>query len=751
MTTLPQTTPIRVPRPIPAGSLAMPPAAGGLAVGAGPQSGGMTMADILRVIRQNMLLILLALMAGGILGYFVNAYLERHYAKYKAYGYVIVHSNGELPEAGKEEQPPQPEQVALIQETFAKGVVHEALFDQTISRPRPADLKKTIRDTEWFKSFENEADPLAARRKSLRDNLVASPQRGSQLVQIEMTTRNKEDAKVVLEDLIDTAIQNVTTRARLTEEGRIKLLTNQINLLQNELDQQIAARISEMERDLGKDNVEIYSAWNGKRMQLDTLLQEKTRIDRENAGLSQSLKSLNQDLADGKTPPEVQQLLSRDPRFVNAEQQVDQMDIVIGQLELKLGPQNEQTISNKKLRSAYQQKLDSIRERLKDEYSESYKSTLNNQLAAMNANALVIQDRVTTLGTELGKLNEKMTEYQVLKEKERRYRDKIAAYQTDSDRIKNLRMGVNWKQAEWYSLPTEPDAPVFPKLPLTMAVALVLSLALSLGIAFLRELTDTTVRSPRDIAKVGQLTLLGLIPHRNDDPQAEGSRLHLAILDAPNSHVAEQFRQIRTRLQYAHALDTTRSLLITSPSAEDGKTTVACNLAASLALNGRRILLVDANFRRPQLHSMFNVPNENGFGEVLTDLDKLPEAVRETDVPNLSVLVAGARPTNPTELLESQFFIDFIERVLEEYDHVIFDSGPMLMVSESVAMAPRVDGVVTVVRARGNSRGLLQRLRDEIRRVKAEHIGVVLNAVRAQGGGYYGRNIKSYYQYENQA
>jgi capsular exopolysaccharide synthesis family protein len=296
-----------------------------------------------------------------------------------------------------------------------------------------------------------------------------------------------------------------------------------------------------------------------------------------------------------------------------------------------------------------------------------------------------------------------------------------------------------------------PDSPSFPKLPMTMAVSVMAALALSLGIAFLREVTDTTVRSPRDIAKVGQLNLLGLIPHESDDPQASAGRLPLAIMDAPNSHIAEQFRQIRTRLQYAHSLDTTRSLLVTSPSPNDGKSMVACNLAASLALNGRRILLVDANFRKPALHATFNVPNENGLGDVLSDLERFADSVRETDVPTLSLLVSGARPANPAELLESQFFIDFVERALEEYDHVIFDSGPMLMMSETVAIAPRVDGVITVVRARGNSRGLLSRMRDELRRVKAEHIGVVLNAVRSQGGGYYGRNIKKYYAYGDQA
>ena len=93
--------------------------------------------------------------------------------------------------------------------------------------------------------------------------------------------------------------------------------------------------------------------------------------------------------------------------------------------------------------------------------------------------------------------------------------------------------------------------------------------------------------------------------------------------------------------------------------------------------------------------------------------------------------------------------IDFIDHVLDDYDHIVFDSGPLLFVSESVALAPRVDGVVTVVRAQQNSRGALQRVRDTLRQTKAQQIGVVLNAVKAQGGGYYARNIRTYYEYQS--
>jgi capsular exopolysaccharide synthesis family protein len=239
----------------------------------------------------------------------------------------------------------------------------------------------------------------------------------------------------------------------------------------------------------------------------------------------------------------------------------------------------------------------------------------------------------------------------------------------------------------------------------------------------------TTVRAPQDLARVGNMNLLGMVPHADYDPNTAGSRLPLVIFDAPQSMMAESFRMVRAFLQGATSLDSTRSMLVISAGPGDGKTTVAVNLAAGLALNGRRILLVDANFRRPQLHNVFDTSNEYGFSDVLNALDQFEQCVQETAVPNLSVLTSGAKPANATELLESQLLTDFIDRALGDYDHVIFDAGPLPLVSETIALAPRVDGCITVVRARANSRRMLQQVRETLRQVKAEHLGVVLNAV----------------------
>ncbi|MDB5296305.1 MAG: hypothetical protein JWO31_2288 [Phycisphaerales bacterium] len=749
MTTLPQTAPIRVARPMQAGSITVHNGGsiGPVGVGGGgfvPPQGGLTAADVLRVVRANLWLILLAVVAGGVGGYFANEYLKQNFPKYRASGLVVVRSPSEMPDPGKEAPRADTTEIALLQETHCQTLMHESLFVQAMQ-----DKDSQIRSTKWYAGFQREKDPMAAMKQDVQTNLRAAPRRGSRLIEVEMTTADPQDSKVILEELVNKHVDKYAQDQRNAEINSLNLLQIDRKSLQTDLDEGVTKQLAEYGRELGNDQVEISANYNGKRMLMERMLQERSDINSKLAGLKSQMQSLDGDLRDGRTPPEVQSRLSSDGRYLSAQQRVDDIGIELDQLRLKLREDNELIVSVKARKAAYQQNVDSIREQLKSEYAETYKATLKNQINAYEANGNVIDQTTTTLSRDLGSLNDKMQQYRILQQKEQRLRDRIATMDENIRRQTQIRLKSSFSQAEWSSRPQKPDAPSFPKLPLTVGVSVMLGLALSLGIAFLRELTDTTVRSPRDIAKVGQLTLLGLIPHENDDPQAAGSRLPLAILDAPNSHIAEQFRQIRTRLQYAHSLDTTRSVLVTSPSAQDGKTMVACNLAASLALNGRRILLVDANFRRPGLHTVFNAANENGFGETLTDLDRMSDCVRPTDVPNLSLMVAGAKPTNPTELLESQFFVDFVERALDEYDHVIFDAGPLLMASETVAMAPRVDGVLTVVRARGNSRGLLQRLRDDLRRVKAEHLGVILNAVRSRNGGYYSRNIKKYYAYQN--
>jgi succinoglycan biosynthesis transport protein ExoP len=747
MTTLPQTAPMRFPRPAVSSHLApmsSPGQLGPMQGQGGPGQPGinLTGADVMRVLRANLWLIVIMLFAFGIAGFFFNKWLQKYHSRYTAHGLLLVYGNDEIPFPGHQQPSANPAEIELVQRTQAQTFLHESNFLKDIQSP-----DSLIRNTAWFVQYNGKLDEA---KIDLAENLSANPIPNSRLIDISMTCANPDDSRVIVKELVDHHIQTLKDDQYGIEGKKIELLDKEKNLLDLELNEDVLKKLAQKELALGGDSINTFQQWNGKQQQLSRLIEERMRILTEIEGYKSRRDSLARDLEEGRVPPDIEQRIRDTGTYTQFRNQVISLNIELKRLEQFEGRESAAVVETQRMKDAWQAEVDEEHEELKSTLTDGMTAALENEIKASTANLQRIDTYILQTGTELGTLNQSMGEYRVLQKKEANLRDKLDRLQDQLSEMRQFSLNSPWTAAKWSALPVTPDRPSFPKLPLTMAVSLVLGLVLSLGIAFLREMTDTTVRNDRDIAKVGQLNLLGMIQHEADDPQSAGARLPLAIFDAPQSVVAEQFRQMRTKLLHTAALDTTRSILVTSPSPGDGKSTVACNIATGLALNGRRILLVDANFRKPSLHAIFGLDNAVGFSDLLNDISLFDTAVAETEVPNLSVLVSGERPSNPTELLESQLFIDFVERALEEYDHVIFDTGPLLVVADTAAMAPRVDGVITVVRARGNSRGLLMRMRDELRKIKAEHLGVVLNAVRSQGGGYYGNNIKTYYAYQNQ-
>jgi len=716
--------------------------------GPGPGGVSLTGADVMRVLRANLWLIVIMLVAFAVAGFFFNKWLLTYHSHYTARGLLMVYGNDEIPVPGHPAPSANPAEIELVQRTQAQSFLHERNFLDDIQSP-----DSLIRNTPWFAKYKDAFGVvvhLDEAKIDLAENLSATPIPNSRLIEISMTCANPDDSRVIVKELVDHHIQALKDAQFDTEGKKIDLLDKEKKLLELELNEDVIKKMAEKELALGDNAVNTFQQWNGKQQQLSRLIEEKMRIQAEVAGYASRLNSIARDLNEGRVPPDIEQRIRDTGTYTQFRSQVIQLDIELKRLQQFNGPQSAQVIETKRMKEAWQAQVDDEHEQLSSTLTEGMKAALENEISASEANQKRIEEFIKKTDDELGALNQSMNDYRVLQKRETNLRDHLDRLQDQLNEMRQFSLNSPWTAAKWSALPVTPDRPSFPKLAYTMFASLVLGLFLSLGIAFLREMTDTTVRNDRDIAKVGQLNLLGMIQHEADDPQSAGARLPLAIFDAPHSVVAEQFRQMRTKLLHTAALDTTRSILVTSPSPGDGKSTVSCNIATGLALNGRRILLVDANFRKPSLHATFGLDNAVGFSDLLNDIALFDTAVAETEVPNLSVLVSGERPSNPTELLESQLFIDFVERALEEYDHVIFDTGPLLVVSDTAAMAPRVDGVITVVRARGNSRGLLMRMRDELRKLKAEHLGVVLNAVRSQGGGYYGNNIKTYYAYQNQ-
>jgi capsular exopolysaccharide synthesis family protein len=727
MTTLPQTTPIRLPRPGGTSQLSVPTGSVNAPAQAGPGF-QMTGGDVWRVIRANMWLIILFVLLSATAGYFINNYLEIHYSAWTANGWIRILSAPEPSDSVHGSQMPEGNTLIILQSTEVQLLKSERLLDNILK-----EADNPIRSTNWWKVTCG-GDPQKAHQLFAK-NLVVNALPDSTLIKVSVTSTDQSDTPVLVSALVERAIQDEKGRIRDETDADYKRI-NELKTRYEMLDRNKSLVLKDEAEELSRLGGDTRGIITSKDVELSKQLERQLQLQTEKLTTDNALASFREKKDHGETPTRVYEMVEQD------------RDV----LEYKNSVNGANNPSSKQLQAqltSYQNKLDDVRAQKTQQYMNSMESELVMQQQTVNQSLDDVNDRVSHLKADIADLSNKYNTYLIDREEETNDREFVKQYAKELQDLDQMIREQQYGTLAWAEKPLEPDVRSFPNLSTTMSSAVVIGLFLSLGIAFLREVTDTTVRSPRDIARVGQMNLLGMVPHEADDPQSSGARLPLVIFEAPHSMMAEQLRQVRTRLQHAASLDTTRSILVTSPGPGDGKSTIAVNLAAGLALNGRRILLVDANFRRPELHRIFGIGNEAGFSDVLNDVNAFSSTIRETSVPNLSVMASGPKPSNPTELLESQLLLDFIERALEEYDHVIFDSGPMLFVSESVALAPRVDGVVTVVKARTSSRGVLQRMRDGLRAVKAEHLGVVLNGVRSQAGGYYGRSIKTYYEYQS--
>jgi capsular exopolysaccharide synthesis family protein len=218
----------------------------------------------------------------------------------------------------------------------------------------------------------------------------------------------------------------------------------------------------------------------------------------------------------------------------------------------------------------------------------------------------------------------------------------------------------------------------------------------------------------------------------------------LVMLDDPRSFQAEAYRVLRTNLHYANPDAPLRRILITSAGPGEGKSTTVANLGISLAQSERAVLLVDTDLRRPMLHALFRQPNSPGLSSYLAGDALLDAVVQKTAVPNLSIVASGPTPPNPAELLGSRRMRDFVNSVSERFDAVVFDSPPVLAVSDACTLASLVDGVLLVVGSGTAPQASLRRAKEQILAVRGRIIGAVVNRFDAGAAGYSKRYYDTY-------
>ncbi len=287
-------------------------------------------------------------------------------------------------------------------------------------------------------------------------------------------------------------------------------------------------------------------------------------------------------------------------------------------------------------------------------------------------------------------------------------------------------------------LPMRPGGPIRPNVPLNTAVGLLMGTILGIALALMRGLLDRTVKTPDDVEKAVGATFLGLMPEVESKTLTRRKRRErsphpneLLVHDEPLSSVAEAARTIRTSLLFMSPDKPFRTLLVTSAGPSEGKTTVACYIATAMAQAGKRVLLVDCDLRRPRIHRIFGGPGRDmGPGLTSTLLEEgVGDPVIPTEVPDLFVVPAGPIPPNPSELLHSEKFRQFLKRMQGRFDQVILDSPPVVAVTDATILSTLVDGTVLVIRAHKTRKDLARHGYRLLADVGANLAGVLLNAV----------------------
>jgi polysaccharide biosynthesis transport protein len=290
-------------------------------------------------------------------------------------------------------------------------------------------------------------------------------------------------------------------------------------------------------------------------------------------------------------------------------------------------------------------------------------------------------------------------------------------------------------------LAERPRGPVSPQKRTNEMLALVGGMLMSLGLVFFFEYLDSRIKTPDEIRTHLGLAHLGLLPALD---LKKGSDYPLLSAGVP-ANFSEAFRAVRTNVLFSTAEEGARSVVITSTGPGEGKSLVASNLAVSLAQAGQRVLLIDADMRKPKAHEIFRFNQEPGLSNVMVGSAKASEAVRKTAVQGLWALMAGRIPPNPAELLGAQRFRDFMTSLEAHFDWIVIDTPPIMAVTDASLVAHNATGVVFVIGAEMTSRHAAKRALEQLGQANARLIGSVLNRVNLHRHGYY---YSQYYRRE---
>ncbi len=347
---------------------------------------------------------------------------------------------------------------------------------------------------------------------------------------------------------------------------------------------------------------------------------------------------------------------------------------------------------------------------------------------------------LTDTKQEMLNINERFTQYSIMKREVDMNR---VLYDALTSSIKKANVTEQSQDVRiWVVKKAElPGAPSKPNKKRNLALGLILGLFGGIGLAFFIEYLDNTVKDGKDLEQRFGLTVLGTV----EELQGPNEKIETHLVDHPLSPLAENYRLIRSGLLLSSPDHPPRTILITSMTPKEGKTSTTCNLARVLAQNNKKVLVIDCDMRRPYTHTFFNIPNSTGLSTYLSgSTDK--NLIKQIPGEPISLITSGPIPPNPAELLQSKRMKTLVDEMLKSYDFILLDSPPVQRVTDSLTLSSFVDGVLLVTRSGKTTYDALQSGLKKMSDIHAPILGIVLNGLKKtkKSSGYYG-----YYEYYN--
>jgi capsular exopolysaccharide synthesis family protein len=544
------------------------------------------------------------------------------------------------------------------------------------------------------------------------------PVRNTRLVQVQVSAYSAQLAAEMANALADAYMEQTLSQRVETTRQAGEFLSEQARETRRQLEQSEQALQRFNERN---DIISLDQRQNLVVQKLEELSSELTRA--RTARIEMETRA--QQIRDSKRAVGDLAALKAIPQVMGSTV-VQQQRVELARLERDLEEQSKVYTPKHPKIIALTVQIRSAREKLAEEIADIERS-IQNELQVAQRRERSLADAVEEQKKLVQSLNERGLAYGALKREvdtNRQIFETVMAREKET----GIAGGVRTSNIRIVDRAEVPRAPVKPNKPRALLLALVVGLFGGVGLAFLLEYLDDTIKDPAEIGRFVDLPFLGSVPSFEIRAKGTPTIDQIVVLE-PKSVFAEAFRLVRTSIMLSLPDRPPRTLAVTSPTPGEGKTVTAVNLAAALALAENRVLLVDADLRRPRLHKIFGVPNEQGLSSLVSGERDVSAVLVRTPIPNLMLMTAGPTPPNPSEMLGSARMGRLIELLGERFDRIVFDCTPTIPVADATVLGARVDGVVVVVRAGGTTRKTLQQTRRLLDAVQAPILGVVLNRV----------------------